>query len=262
MAGAAAALLCLAASPAPSPVWKPIAPGLEFRALEGGSHCRRGSQLVAAVRVDPARRRLDIFHESETGPQSGSRLDIERWQEKTGAAVIFNAGQYTPDRRHMGLFTRGTASFGAQLKSAWKGLLLAGPGISLLDLQHNPFNPASDKHEVRVQSFMLLDRDGRKRVRRSDWLANRTIVGMTRDDRLMILVTEGGWTLWELADWIARSDLGVRHAMSLDGGFESQVAIRSGGFSYTSFGQYSVDDRGDHSIPGLRVTLPAVIALF
>ena len=109
---------------------------------------------------------------------------------------------------------------------------------------------------------MLLDRNGKKRVRRSDWLANRTVVAMTREDRLLVLVTEGAWSLWDLADWIARSDLGVRHAMSLDGGFESQMAIRSKGLDYTTYGQFSVDDRGDHSIPGLRVSLPAVVALF
>ena len=263
LAAAASLSSAVAASPAPSHSWKALAPGLEFRAMEGGSGCRRGSPLVVVVRADPAQRRLDIFHESEARAAPGDRsLDIAGWQQRTGAAVIFNAGQYTPDRRHMGLFARGGSSFGTGLKSAWKGLLLAGPGIALLDLELDGFDPLGDTHAVKIQSFMLLDRNGKKRVRRSDWLANRTVVAMTREDRLLVLVTEGAWSLWDLADWIARSDLGVRHAMSLDGGFESQLAIRSQALDYTTYGQFSVDDRGDHSIPGLRVSLPAVVALF
>ena len=99
-------------------------------------------------------------------------------------------------------------------------------------------------------------------LRRSDWHANRTVLATDRSGRLLILYTEGAYTLWDLADWIERSDLDVRHAMSLDGGFEAQLCVREGGLEYTSFGQWHVDDDGDHSIPGIRAHLPSVIGLF
>ena len=82
-----------------------------------------------------------------------------------------------------------------------------------------------------------------------------------RTGRLLILYTEGAYTLWDLADWIQRSDLDVRHAMSMDGGFESQLCVREGKVDYLSHGRWHVDDRGDHSIPGVRVHLPGVIGL-
>jgi hypothetical protein len=109
---------------------------------------------------------------------------------------------------------------------------------------------------------MLLDRTGAKRVRRSDWHANRTILATDDRARLLVLHTEGACTLWELAGWLHDSDLGVRHALSLDGGFESQMSIHAGSFDYVSWGRWHVDDRGDHSIPGVRMTHPAAIGLF
>jgi hypothetical protein len=109
---------------------------------------------------------------------------------------------------------------------------------------------------------MLLDREGKKRVRRSDWHANRTVVATDRSGRLLIVRTEGAYTLWELAEWLAGSRLGVRQAMSLDGGFESQMCVRAGAVNYLSFGRWSVDNRGDRSLEGVRAKLPAAVGLF
>jgi uncharacterized protein YigE (DUF2233 family) len=196
---------------------------------------------------------------------------VEDWRKRTDAAVVFNAGQYYPDRRPMGLFVKEGRNLGTQPIKAWKGILAAEPAgavagtlprATILDLDHDAFDPAATPYQVVLQSFMILDRDGSKRVRRSDWHANRTVVAADRRGRLLILATEGAWTLWDLADWLARApDLDVSLAMSLDGGFESQMCVVAGGFNYLTFGQYLADDRGDRSMPGLRVKLPGVVAL-
>src|SRR5262249_37069235 len=146
--------------------------------------------------------------------------------------IVFNAGQYYPNRVPMGLFLKDRRNLGSAQVKSWKGMLVAEPRTSrrahgkvpraaILDLDHDPFVPAEAVWRFAVQSFMLLDRDGGKRVRRSDWVANRTAVAADSHGRLLVIHTEGGWALWDLADWIARSDLGVQQAMAMDGGFES-----------------------------------------
>jgi uncharacterized protein YigE (DUF2233 family) len=240
---------------------------MELRLLEGGAGARKGSPTVAVLRVDPARWRLDLFHRSEPSA-AGRARDADGWQQLTGAAVVLNAGQYYPDQSPMGIFLKEGRNLGSRLLPKWKGVLAAeprGPGhppATILDLERELFHPERSPFRVALQSFMLLDRGGRKRVRRSDWHASRSAVAVDRQGRLLLVHTEGAWTLWDLADWMARSDLEVRDALSMDGGFEAQMCVRTGGFEYVSFGGWHVDDRGDHSLPGLRVKLPAVLALF
>lgn len=255
-------------SPAAPAPWRQISRGLEIRTMDGGAYCRKGPPGITVLRVRPDSWRVEPFLRAEGDGGQGSG-DIDRWQQRTGAPVVFNASQYYPDRRPMGLFVKEGRNLGTERLRSWKGLLVAEPSagtevprIALLDLEHDPFDLESTPYRVAVQSFMVLDRDGRKRVRRSDWYANRTVLATDRRGRLVVLHTEGAYTLWELADWLHRSDLDLRHAMSLDGGFESQLCVRAGEVDYLSFGGWHADDRGDHSLPGVRKSLPSVIALF
>ena len=47
---------------APGPRWKALRPGLEFATLNGDPYCRRGSSLIAMLRIDPARARVRVHH--------------------------------------------------------------------------------------------------------------------------------------------------------------------------------------------------------
>ncbi len=246
--------------------WRTPTPGLEVRTMDGGAVTRKGSPAVTVVRVDPSLWRVDVFHHAASGEKPA---DVEAWMQRTGATVMFNAGQYYPNRVPMGLFIKDGKNLGTPILKHWKGLLVAEPAgapgaprADILDLQFDAFDPAASPYRTAVQSFMLIDRTGARRVRRSEWHANRTILATDDRARLLVLHTEGACTLWELAGWIHGSDLAIRHALSLDGGFESQLSIQAGSFSYVSRGGWHVDDRGDHSMPGVRMPLPAAIGLF
>jgi uncharacterized protein YigE (DUF2233 family) len=234
--------------------------------MDGGAIARKGPRAITVVRIDPSLWRVDVFHHAASAERPA---DIEEWKKRTGAAVMLNAGQYYPNQVPMGLFIKDGKNLGTPLLKNWKGLLVAEPAgdpgarrADILDLQFDAYDPAAFPWRTAVQSFMLIDRTGARRVRRSDWHANRTILATDERARLLVIHTEGACTLWELAGWIHDSDLDVRHALSLDGGFEAQLAIQAGAFTYVSRGSWHVDDRGDHSIPGVRMPLPAVIGLF
>src|SRR5436309_12524237 len=102
------------AGPAPDlPRWKRLAPGLEFRMMAGGAACRRGSERVAVARIDTTRWRIEPFSCAE-GPTAGEPLDIDSWRKRTGATILFNAGQYDAARTPMGLFVKEGKNLGSR----------------------------------------------------------------------------------------------------------------------------------------------------
>jgi hypothetical protein len=78
--------------------------------------------------------------------------------------------------------------------------------------------------------------------------------------RLVVITTEGGYTLWDLAGLLRRAPIGLSHAMSMDGGYEAELCVSSGRFHYASFGHWDgSDDTPDP--PGASVPLPAVVVI-
>src|SRR5438046_486854 len=107
---------------------------------------------------------------------------------------------------------------------------------------------------------MLFDDDGHVRVRKTSQVAYRTIVGEDAQGRLLVMATEGGYTLWELAGLLKTLPLGMRHAMSMDGGDEAALCISCGSFRYASFGRRLSDGRVPNPMRP-TVPLPAVVTV-
>ncbi|HEY2954790.1 MAG TPA: phosphodiester glycosidase family protein [Candidatus Eisenbacteria bacterium] len=219
--------------------WKALRPGLEFTTLSGGPYCRRGSSRIALLRLDPARVSVRVHHFG-LAPERRP-LDVVEWQRVTHADAVFNAGQFLPDWSYMGLLVCGGQVVSSRLHPTFKAALVAGPldggsAARVLDLEREPLEPDHLRWREVAQSFMLLDRSGRIRVRQSDKVANRTAVGEDRRGRLVVFTTEGGYTLDDLAHLIKGSPLQISHAMAMDGGNEAQLCVAVGSFRYASLG--------------------------
>lgn len=243
------------------PHWRSVGPGVEFAMLRGEPWCRRGSAGIAALRLDPARARIRVAHYTLT---PGRRpLNIVEWQRESGAVAVFNAGQYYPDLSYMGLLVCTGRVVSNDLHPEFKGALVASPvngipGIRVLDLTRDPIDSrALDWLEV-AQSFMVLDEKGAVRVRKSDHVANRTVVAEDRRGRVIVLTTEGGYTLADFAEVLRHAPLAIARAMGMDGGYEAEMCVNSGNFRYASFGRWD-DQHADTDTPGARTPLPAVI---
>ncbi len=255
------------AEPSHKPInWRPLAPGISFARVEATRYVRLGEPFIGVVRLDPERVRFKIF--SMRDIKGGRPMRVANWQAKTKALVVFNTGQYDERGTHLGLLIRDGTNIGTGRLRVWKGLFAAEPlnpalpKAVLIDLAYTQFDPAASHYTQVVQSFMLLDAKGRKRVRRSDWKANRTVLATDQAGRIVVLCTEGGYTLWELASWLAESELGIVQAMSLDGGYRAEMAVKIGDFEYVTYGQWETNDFGNFSLPGFRATLPAVVGVF
>jgi hypothetical protein len=245
--------------------WGPVVPGVEFARVTALQYCRSGSPDLAVVRLDPARIRLQPYHESEF-PADGP-AGIQSWQIRLGAPVVVNAGLYAEDRVHLGSFRRDGKDIGGIDHQSWKGLLVSGgdspageleesPAAGILDLSLEADREMAGSYLNAVQSMMLLDRDGEIRVRRTDRIAPRTVVAELETGHLVILVTEGSYTLWETGALLRESGWGVVKAMALDGGSESNLVVASEALQYET-GDGEADFRFR-----LRTKLPGVIAVW
>jgi hypothetical protein len=243
------------------PTWREVAPGMEFALVDGARWCRAGSTNIAVLRVDPARADLHVRHCALVN--DGTPLDIVGWQRATKAAAVFNAGQFYPDLSYMGLLVSGGRVVSGTPHPTYRAALVAsrvpgGGGARVLDLEREPLDPRAPGWREVAQSFMLVDDRDSVRVRRSGRVANRTAVAEDRHGRLLVLVSEGGYTLFDFADLLRRLPLDVRRAMSMDGGAEAQMLVRTDAMRYASFGRWDKD--GDEKdIPGSATPLPAVI---
>ena len=243
--------------------WHALRPGVEFATLRGEPWCRRGSTSIAALRLDPARVRIEVrsfLREPERRP-----LDILTWQRRANALAVFNAGQYYADGTYMGLLASRGVVLSRRPHATFKAALVAGlrggrAGAHVLDLARQPLDPDSLGWSEVAQSFMLFDRGGTVRVRHSDQVANRTAVAEDRGGRLVVLTTEGGYTLWDLAQMLKAMPLDLTEAMAVDGGLEGEMVVSAGRFRYASFGQWRHGGSAAEAPPP-PVSLPAVVTV-
>lgn len=241
--------------------WVELRPGMEFGFLSAEKTARSGSGRIACLRLDPDHLRFKVL----AAPKGKAGYTAGLWRQKTGALAVFNAGQYAADLSYLGLLVTGGKARG-RLASNLGALFAAEPRdpslplARIIDLRYTPFPVADNPYGEAAQSLMLVDRFGAVRVRKSPKVSHRTLVAEDAQGRIMVMVTEGGHTLWELADFLRKRKLGLREIMCMDGGGESQLDLKVGGFSYHQYGDPTVSP--DFPLPWPRPPLPVVLGVF
>jgi len=253
--------LVLARGPG-SPRFRVVARGIEFAILRGDPYCRRGSSDIAVARIDPAQTELRVRHFAS---DSNVPFDIFDWQRRTGAALVFNAGQYYPDLSYMGLLVSKGQRISRVPHATYKGALVADPpaggrAARVLDLEEDSLDAERPGWREVAQSFMLFDRRGEVRVRKSGQIAPRTVVAEDSDRRLLVIVSEGSYTLNDFATLLKASPLRLTHAMSMDGGDEAQLIVHAGSFHYANFGHWT-PGRAEDALRSALTPLPAVVTV-
>ena len=245
------------------PRWRTLRPGAEFTTFRGDRWCKRGPADVAALRLDPARVRLRVRH--YTLMPAGRPLNIVEWIEGTRSLAVFNAGQFYEDLSYMGLLVCDGRIVSGVLHPGFKAALVAapdsgGPSARVLDLTEVRLDPAHPGWREVAQSFMLFDRTGAVRIRRSDRVANRTVVGEDHHGRIVVITSEGAYTLSDFATMLQSLPLDLSHAMCMDGGYEAELCVSADKFRYASFGRWERDGDASDS-PGATTPLPAVVTV-
>ncbi len=241
--------------------WQSIHPGLEFGFTDGAAAVRAGSGKIAVLRVDPKKAAIKVL-----AVKSGRKgFTAGQWRRSSRALAVINAGQHTPENEYLGLLVKDAKTL-SRMVSHLKGLIVAEPQepslpqARVLDLSYTPYDPNKTPYAQAAQSLMLLDRFGDVRVRKSSKVAHRTVAAEDDRGRILFIVTEGAYTLWEFAELLKNAGLGLREVMCMDGGAEAQMDIMVDGFSYRLYGSPSSAPELPNLIPA--TTIPAALGVF
>ena len=245
--------------------WRTGAPGFDWARTGIIYGARFGPGDLYLARFDPALHLFKPYHESEfTEP-----ANLSGWDERFPSALaLINGGQFYPDRRYMGRLRRDGREISPDDHARWRGFLVSGPRskaqrpeAAIIDLDNQEPGLTPDNYLNVMQSFMLLDRSGRIRVRDTANLAARAAVAEDREGRLILLMTPAAISLYDLALVLKSPSLGLVKALNLDGGFESQFLWRRDGETFQVTGQYSLSPGRAVHLPGYHPALPAVLAV-
>lgn len=258
------------------PEWKQAAKGLQFCRV----NVTRGKDIIDAIavlRINPAANRIRVFHSFDYDKTIVHT--IEEWQSETSALAMINGAQYMADPYYMpcALVICDGKIKGPKSNKQVRGMLVAEPKkpghrqADLLDFDYDQFDQQTTPYTQGVQHWpILLDRNGKIKVKQTDWQANRSVVARDFDGSILFLTTEGGFfTLYNFGMFLkesnARKDGGFRihTAMNLDGGYEANMVVKSDTVSYVTYGAFETYGAGkDASAFGWKIKIPGVIGIF
>jgi len=213
---------------AQSLLWDRLAEGLSIALWTPPSPCRDVPPLIA-VDIDPGRYRFQVHY--YRNDQFNEPLDIQEWQLRTGHDLVFNAGLFRENFSYLGLLYGNGQSLGGKQHGTWLGLFVAEPTVPgtaqarILDLAVESFDEQRIPYREAAQSLMLLDQNGRIRVRRTGKQAQQTIVAEQDGGHVLIFKTTQAAALYDIAHCLQQTFPTLRRAMAMDGGSSSDLAL-------------------------------------
>ncbi|MDR2386641.1 MAG: phosphodiester glycosidase family protein [Deltaproteobacteria bacterium] len=250
-------------------VWERLEEGLFRASTLARFGPRLGPKEIILVKASPEHFRLAPYHESERQSWQDFPGTVKAWAKRLpNAPFIINGGQYYPNRSYMGSLRRQGQDLGGPEHSTFKGFWLLDPKspeanqpkVSLLDRELTPNERLSPQaYDTVIQSYMVLDSLGRVRVKTTERLASRAVLGHDQAGNFVIVVVKGAITMSDLA--LLSSKLGLVSALGLDGGLETQLAFNGPNGPEFQFGRYSNSFLGNFQIDDLTPSLPSIIAL-
>jgi uncharacterized protein YigE (DUF2233 family) len=236
--------------------WRSLRAGLEIARISAETHSGSGDPELLFLRINPKLYRFQILYDP---PQ---QFSAEVWRESSNALAVCNIGQYDDKYKYLGLLIKDGVEF-FPLASASAGLFLAEtsdlslPAAMVLDLRYSAFDPRQNPYTQAAQSLMLIDRYGHIRVRRSGKLAHRALLAQDESGNILLIVSKGRHTLWELAAYLERFPE-LLEVMCLDGGGEAQLALKVGDYAFNQYGvPMALPD-----LPWPSVKLPMALAVY
>lgn len=205
--------------------WRPAAPGVELRRLPAPGP-GEGQVSVSVVRLDPALVRLRVGYAPEQ-PRA-----LSAWAAEAGALAAINGGFFDERGRSVALLVSGGQVFGESYVGRGGQLGVSPEGaVRLRALADEPHDPAEPLSEALQGWPMLVKPGGVAAYSFEDGdRARRSAVAVDRDGRvLLIAVAAPAFTLRELSEWLAASDLAVEAAVNLDGGSSTGLILQGEG---------------------------------
>jgi Phosphodiester glycosidase len=219
---------------------------------------------IALARIDPSRHRFSVLQEP-----SGEK-HLEEWMRDTGAELIVNASYYDRNGKPATpVVDQGVLSGPPDYQSQHGAFIVKSRQGDIRDLRigkwQNPFEHA----EAGLVSYpLLVAPSGERRTVPSQWLANRSFIGVDNQGRVVIGTTQSAFfSLDRLAVFLKAAMPDLKAALNLDGGPVASQAIKAGGVQRKIHGRWELQGYGGKGrlLPisvFMTAPMPVVIAVF
>lgn len=205
-------------------VWSKVAPGVEVRTedwkIPGGE-----DDTVTIVRLDLHKIKLSVGYQPE------KPLLMHEWMQQEKAMAIMNGGYFDQQDTATALVVSNGKFFGASY-SGFGGMLSVDihGNISLRSLRQQPYDPDKEQLAQATQSSPMLMVGGKRTQFNADASqTRRSVVAMDKQGRLLLIASPGQvFSLDQLADQLASSDLSIDVALNLDGGSSTGLYVNRG----------------------------------
>ncbi len=203
--------------------WIKAAPGIELR-YENWKSPGDNEDTVTIARFDLRYAHLSI------GYQPTHPLSLSEWMQQSHALAVINGGYFDTHNRPEGLLVSNGRSFGTSYTGFGGMLSVDAQGrLALRSLRDQPYSPGDEQLEQATQSSpMLLIGGKRTQFNANAASERRSVVAMDKQGRLLLIVSPNpAFSLDELADLLASSDLDLETALNLDGGTSTGLYVNT-----------------------------------
>lgn len=229
-------VLSLWANLAMAHAWKNIAPGMEYvdladKNLMPWSH-------IHVFKVNLKQYALDIVTAEQLSKQHASVKDLAKYSK---AVIAINGGFFDTDFKPLGLRIGHHHQYSKLKSISWWGVFYITDDKPHLS-NYSYYKKHRNHVDFALQSGPRLLIDGQS-PKLKPGVAERTALGITEDDDVILLVTErSAMTTNALAALMKSAPLLCRQALNLDGGSSSQIYAELGLFNINTHGLSHVSD--------------------
>jgi uncharacterized protein YigE (DUF2233 family) len=205
-------------------VWNRVATGVEVRnedwKIPGGD-----DDTVTIVRFDIHKIKLSV------GYQPKQPLLMSEWMQQEHTTAIINGGYFDQQDNATALVVSNSKVFGESYTGFGGMLAVDAQGkVSLRSLRQQPYNPNNERLQQATQSSPMLMLGGKRTQFSADASqTRRSIVAMDKQGYLLFIASpDQVFSLDQLADQLASSDLSIETALNLDGGASAGLYVNAG----------------------------------
>src|SRR6266566_1084536 len=205
-------------------VWNRVATGVEVR-YEDWKIPGSDDDTVTIVRFDIHKIKLSV------GYQPKQPLLMSEWMQQEHATAIINGGYFDQQNNATALVVSNGKVFGESYTGFGGMLSVDAQGkVSLRSLRQQPYNPNTEQLQQATQSSPMLMLGGKRTQFNADASqTRRSVVAMDKQGRLLLITSpDQVFSLDQLADQLASSDLSIEIALNLDGGASTGLYVNAG----------------------------------
>jgi len=217
--------------------------GLELAQVRLPIASTDGDSTATVVRVDPARRPLELF---AAGAQGLRNLDARQWAAAEELAVVTNAAMFelADSRTPTGYARVGEVTLNPKWKPSYKAALVFGPddpslpAAAMLDADCDDVQARAARYRVVVQGLRMVDCAGRNTWAKSPKRWSAALVAVDRQGRVLFIHCRSPYTMHSLIEQLLALPLGITRAMYLEGGPEASLFVSENDHLLERIGSY------------------------